>query len=322
MKRTVSILICTRNRAKKLAQTLESLAATRMPQFVAKAEVIVVDNRSDDDTRRVTETCPISHMDVRYLYEPLAGKAHSCNTALAAAKGEILLFTDDDVIVPCNWIEAMCEPLLNGSAHAVAGAVRIPPHLNLPWMDAYHRGWLGSTEGFTKNEVHNMVGGNMGIVRGVLDDVPGFDPELGPGMLGYHEEALFTWQLKLAGCRVHFLPDVVVEHYFPESRLTREGMLRTAENAGRSSAYVAHHWEHRKIGHVYAKLAKARARLAYWRLRRFGLRPPADQSPRWEMEMIMDLAYFRQYLTERRRLRHYAPYALKRSEPSKVSLAS
>lgn len=312
MKRTVSILICTQNRASNLKLTLESLAVTCVPEHL-KAELILVDNASTDHTRKVMESCRIPEMELHILNEPHRGKARSLNRAIGAASGDVLLFTDDDVLVPCDWIEKMSRPIFQGEAHAVAGAIRIPPHLNLPWMDDYHRGWLGSTEGFSDAEIHNMIGCNMACSREVFEKVPKFDVELGPGMLGYHEESLFTWQLKLAGFRIKYLPNVVVEHHFPKSRLTRESMLSLAERAGRSSAYVAHHWEHRRIEHAFALLTRAKLRLAYWRLRRFGLFRPSDRCPRWEMEMVMDAAYYEQYQNERSRSRNYRPYALKRS---------
>jgi len=105
---------------------------------------------------------------------------------------------------------------------------------------------------------------------------------------------------------------VILEHHFPEARLTRGRMLDTAINAGRSSAYVAHHWEHRRIRRPRWRCLRAMLRLAYWRLRRFGLRAPQDRSPRWEMEILMDVWFFRQYLKERRRPYNYRQLALRK----------
>jgi len=311
MKLTVSIILSTHNRADCLPQTLACLAAAEVPRGM-EAELIVVDNGSTDATTDVLASCRIPHMNVRVLSEPRPGKARACNDGLAAARGDILFFTDDDVHVPCNWITAMCAPILRQEAQAGAGAVVLPPRLLLRGMDEYRWAWLGSSEGFSETDVHNMLGGNMAFSRKVLERVPEFDPDLGPGMLGCHEESLFTWQLQRAGYRVRFLPNVVAEHHFPTSRLTRAAMLATAERAGLSGGYLAHHWEHRHIRNAHYRWTRARARLAYWRLRRFGLRVPADRSPRWEMEMVMDVAYYKQYLNERERPRHYERYGLRR----------
>ncbi|MDD5351265.1 MAG: glycosyltransferase [Chthoniobacteraceae bacterium] len=309
--KTVSILLPTRNRADCLPQTFQCLASAVVPRGM-EAELLLVDNGSTDATPALLAACRLPQMDVRVLHEPLPGRARACNAAIAAARGDILLFTDDDVHISCDWIGKMSAPLFRHEADAVSGAVRLPPHLLLPWMDEYHRGWLGSSEGFSETKVDHMLGGNMACVRRVFEKVPGFDTDLGAGMLGYHEESLFTWQLQRAGFVIRYLPGVVVEHHFPLSRLTRKAMLETAIRAGRSSGYIAHHWAHRRIRNPHYRWARARARLAYWRLRRFGLRTPPDHCPRWEMEMLTDIAYFEQFLRERGRPRHYERFGLRR----------
>lgn len=309
MKPNVSILICTHNRAPYLTRTLESLGAIKIPKNL-RAELIVVDNASTDATLAVVQRCGIRNMEVRTVSEPQPGKARACNTGITASRGEILIFTDDDVLVPRDWLAEMCQPILDGRAEAVSGAVIIPPNLTRPWMSDFHRGWMGSTEGFDEQDIDNMVGGNMACHRNVFERVPALDSDLGPGMLGYHEEALFTWQLKLAGFRIRFLPHVIVEHHFPETRLTRDSMLDSAMRAGRSSGYIAHHWEHRSIRRPLMRWGRALIRLLYWRLRRFGFYAPKDRSPRWEMEMVMDVSYFRQYMNERKRRRFYKALGL------------
>jgi glucosyl-dolichyl phosphate glucuronosyltransferase len=314
MKAKVSILICTRDRAANLARTLESLAQTVVPPGF-EAEVIVVDNGSSDETPQVVRQCGIRNMHVRYLVEAQPGKCRACNDGIKAFAGDVLLFIDDDVLVPRDWISPMCAPILEDRADAVSGAVKIPDYLTRPWMTEYHRGWLASTENFNEDVVENMVGSNMACSRKVFQLVPEWDTELGVGMLGYHEESLFTWQLKLAGFRVRYQPNVAVEHHFQVSRLSRESMLELAIRTGRSSGYVAHHWEHRTIRHPRLRWFRARLRLAYWRLRRFGFRLPSEGAPRWEMEMVMDLAYYHQYAREKSHPRNYALLGLRRCAP-------
>ena len=313
MTTSVSILICTKNRAESLCKTLESMAGLQVPSGF-EVELLVIDNGSSDATSRICSDCKIPGIQMRYLHEPRGGKSQGFNTGLTAARGDIVLFTDDDVRVPPDWIAAMSGPILRGEADAVAGAVRIATHLHRPWMELYHRGWLGSTEQFSQADVLNMVGANMACSRKVFEWVPAFDPELGPGALGYHEEALFTWQLKLAGCRICFLPHPAVEHHFLETRLTRNAMLHLARSAGSSGAYLAHHWEHRLIRRPGMQWVRAKARLAYWRLRRLGLRR-AHVCPRWEMEMEMTAAFLNSYRKERGRPRNYRAFGLQRNTP-------
>lgn len=74
----------------------------------------------------------------------------------------------------------------------------------------------------------------MAISRRVLEEVPGFDPELGPGQLGTMEDTLFSWQLREAGYRIEMVTETAVEHHFDEERLTQDEFIRAAIARGRS----------------------------------------------------------------------------------------
>src|SRR5207249_1247886 len=126
-------------------QTLESIARVRIPDGW-QLELIVVDNASVDETAQVIRECRMPGMPVRYLHEPRRGKGHALNTGIAAARGEILLLTDDDVRPGRDWIGAMCEPILAGKADAVGGEVRLAPQLSRDWMELLHRAVLADTE--------------------------------------------------------------------------------------------------------------------------------------------------------------------------------
>jgi len=105
-----------------LEQTLWSIGRCRVPADVA-AELLVVDNASTDDTAGVLNQTKLPNMPLRMLRRTRRGKSRACNRALAEARGDFFLFTDDDVRIPADWIEGMCRPLIDGSAEAVAGGV-------------------------------------------------------------------------------------------------------------------------------------------------------------------------------------------------------
>ncbi len=148
--------------------------------------------------------------------------------------------------------------------------------------------------------------------RHVLARVPGFDEELGPGALGFHDETLFTLQLKEAGFKVRSRFDIAVEHHFDTTRLTRSGMLSLAERMGRSDAYLHYHWLHME-----------RTRNPYWEFRRsaglFARRLLALKSCYinhkiidWEIERVKEIAYFQQFEHERRHPRNYEKRGLRK----------
>jgi glycosyltransferase involved in cell wall biosynthesis len=97
----MSILIATRNRAKLLENTLDLLSRQALPDL--RWEVIVVDNGSDDDTPTVLESA-LEKLPLHRFYEPQLGKSRCLNKALDMAKGELIVFTDDDITAPPEWL--------------------------------------------------------------------------------------------------------------------------------------------------------------------------------------------------------------------------
>ena len=144
--------------------------------------MLVVDNGSLDRTRRVVRQAKFWGRAPRYLYEPRPGVSYARNAGLAAARGEVLLWTDDDVRPGRTWIEAMCRPILDGRADAVAGRVKLPDYLERPWLRPWHRVCLAVDAPTTGD--FDLTGANMAFARRVLEKVPAFDLELGPGALG------------------------------------------------------------------------------------------------------------------------------------------
>ncbi len=307
----VSIIICTCNRAAHLRQTLAALAGLCVPEALP-TELIVVDNASTDDTAQVVQQCRLPNMPVRYIQEPKRGQCFARNTGIATAKGEIILFTDDDVRPPQNWIAGMCGPILQGEADAVAGGVKIAPHLEREWMKHEHRCWLACTDWIETPVAQSMVGANMAFSKAVLTKVSGFDTELGPGALGFYDETLFAWQLKEAGFRIAAALDLAVDHHFEVSRLQRRNFQATAEKYGRSSAYVAYHWEHRDVTRSMLKFLKRRLRLLFWRTQNRQKRLAPDGMDWWEFELIKEANFFRHYARLQGQPRNYAKRGLEK----------
>jgi glycosyltransferase involved in cell wall biosynthesis len=104
----VTVAICTKDRPDGVERLLRSLSAraTASPDGDARLEIVVVDNApSDERTRELTERRP----EVRYIREPRPGLDFARNRALLEARGELLAFLDDDVIVDRHWATALVE---------------------------------------------------------------------------------------------------------------------------------------------------------------------------------------------------------------------
>jgi glycosyltransferase involved in cell wall biosynthesis len=232
-----SVLICTYNRANLLADTLDSLARNRT--HALRWDVIVVDNNSSDETRQVV-TSRIGGFPVplRYLFEPRQGKSIALNTGLAATEASIIVFTDDDVRVESDWVEASCRPMLDDRTIDYTGGPVMPmweqpcpawldqrrPHLwgTLAILD------YGQAPFIFEDRQRVPLGANMAVRRALIDRIGGFDPALGRrgGSLLGQEQAEFFCRSRDAGARGLYVPAMALHHHVPASRLTRSYFRR------------------------------------------------------------------------------------------------
>ncbi len=315
MSHTISILICTRDRATHLQATLEALADIEIPAGMS-AELIVIDNGSRDQTADVLKAFGNScgRLTLRHLFVGTPGKSVALNKGLSTATGDVLMFTDDDVHVPADWIEKLTRPILDGSADAVAGGIRLASSLRRPWLTAAQRGWLASTEDLPKNTNMPLIGANMAVSRRVLTAVPGFDPEVGPGALGHAEDTLFWLQVRQAGFRIVTHLDIEVEHHLEPGRLSRQSFARQAYKRGEFAAYVEHHWEHQRRRWPRLAFYRAACKLGWERLRHLPGWITAPTMPAWELEPLEKFHARRCLLRELRREPNYEHHGLVRRD--------
>jgi glucosyl-dolichyl phosphate glucuronosyltransferase len=309
MQPRVSIIITTRNRAEHLRATLASFRALLIPPEL-HAELLVVDNASTDGTADVINSTRLPQMPVRYLHEPRQGQSNARNSGIANTSGELILFTDDDVRVPENWIVGMTEAMLSGQAEAVSGAVRLAPHIERPWMTGCHKSWLANSNPNWVPGQKTMTGANMGFSRAVLKRVPAFDPELGPGALGFSDDTLFSLQLVEAGFRIQSMAAIEIEHQPEKDRLLRRHWLLAASRRGATKAYVTYHWLHDQVRRPRLKRLRAVFRLWVWRTRNRA--PDLDQEGCAEPELwlVRSCCFWRGISRELRVPRNYSKRGL------------
>lgn len=113
---SVSILVITRNRSGILNELLRSLVA----QSIKALEVIIVDNGSYDDTKKVCKKYAKS-LPIRYIYEETIGIPAARNASIKAAKGSVCAFIDDDCIADTSWIKQICATFTKNTVDAVIG---------------------------------------------------------------------------------------------------------------------------------------------------------------------------------------------------------
>jgi glucosyl-dolichyl phosphate glucuronosyltransferase len=298
---SVSIIICTRNRADSLKPSLESLGQLDIPSNYS-AELIVVDNGSTDGTAQLLQTLRLPNLPLHYINEGRRGKSNCLNTALAVAQGEIILWTDDDVRVPKDWISGMCQPIEKGEADVTAGEVSLAPNLERDWMTQFHRASLGETRTLPKDRL--PFGVNMAFHRRVLKAVPSLDTDLGPGALGSGEEILFALQLKEAGFRIVAAPSVI-EHHFDPSRLLYPAWKKRGWVEGRIEAYWCYHWFHGQVPFASLRAQIKTLQLIWFRLSHGHFAENEEGCAEEEVYLIKYLEFFRGYAKEAKRPRNY-----------------
>jgi glycosyltransferase involved in cell wall biosynthesis len=314
----ISIIICTRDRAADLQMTLQSIAASLIATDVP-TELIVVDNGSTDDTREIVRNFRWNGATLRYVLAPKPGKGHAYNAGIAAAQGEILLWTDDDVRVPENWVQSMTLPILDGRADAVAGGIMFPEHiarvLSRPPF-ASRQGWFASHAYLNADNPEAMIGANMAFHRRVLEKVPQFDVELGPGALGFRDESLFSLQLKAAGFRLISNFGTTVEHHFDLSRASGAGLVKTARAMGRSYAFIFHHWEHKRYSYAHLRLSFAVLRLQLARFCAVIFPRSNQRASDFLLRMEETVGFCREIVAQQKRPKKYALRGLTPLQPA------
>lgn len=287
----VSILICTKNRERALRETFESLARVLVPRCLS-VEILVVDNGSSDGTRELVKGTRFSWGVPKLLEEGTPGVASARNRAMDFATGDVLLWTDDDVRLPENWIGAMVDPIRQGSVDAVAGGVRLAEGRDRSWMGPCLRSWLASSEGLNGRCPGRMIGANMAFHRRVVASGLRFDPALGPGALGMGEETLLSYQMVSRGFRIGARLDVEVRHAFDPGRLCATAMASLARSMGRSEGYIAHHWHGLGEARGSGRLLDAQLRHGYWQMRAYFQRKAPSGLLERELQALARVHYW------------------------------
>jgi len=221
----ISVCIATRDRADLLVPLLRSLAVAQAEAAVT-SEVIVVDNGSSDATPGILANWAANTATHVHARCPAPGKSRALNQLLGLARAPLLAFTDDDVEVAPDWVQAIVDFCATHPEYdAAMGRVRIPPQLTdagvrarvarygtLPLFDA----------GDAVCDVNELYGCNMVLHRRVFDAVGGFDERLGPGASGWGEDTDLSERARRAGLRLGYMPDAVVYHAVDPTRLTAE----------------------------------------------------------------------------------------------------
>lgn len=249
----LSVAICTWNRARLLDQTLGQLSQLRIPDGI-RWELLVVDNNCTDETAAVLERHR-THLPIVALKEPKQGHSNARNCAIEAARGDVIIWTDDDVQADPDWLANYAAAFHRHPEAAYFGGL-IQPWYEVPpptWvarnerqlegmlvirdLGPVERSFVASTT--VERTSETPFGANMAIRTGVQREFR-YDPKLGKvktANIVADETDLFR-RIREAGHTGFWVPNAIVRHFVTRERMTTRYLWDYHFGLGRTSVRI------------------------------------------------------------------------------------
>ncbi len=288
MSRSVEVAICTWNRADLLGPTLASVLATQVPDGWQR-RLIVVDNNSTDATPQLIKSFCKTHTELVPLVETKQGHSRARNCAVSHSRGDLIVWTDDDVEVPGDWLIRYIEAAESNPNQSFWGAA-IKPHFVAGKPDWIAENWEAVSGCFAERELGQQpvrfkkellpYGANFAL-RGDLQRAFPFNTNYGrsgTALMGEDELDLMR-RLIDAGNAGAWVPNNAIQHIIPVDRATTRYVWRYFVGQGRRLGLresnrawklrVATHWHalrYRLAKRLHAPSPAWFAHLARWGL--------------------------------------------------------
>jgi len=210
----LSVIIVTYNRCKDLEECLNSLLNLDEPA----SEIIVVDSNSTDCTREL-----VKNYSVEYINIDERSMVKARNIGAQHAKGEVVAYLDDDVIVSRDWAKYILEPYEDKCVAGVVGRVVSYDGEKVVYLPSKHKEIgkvfsngiiLGNFDIPTQQpiEVDTVIGCNMTFRRKLLQRIGGFDENFRGSC--FRDDTDVSLRLKKLNYKLVYHPKAVVRHKF------------------------------------------------------------------------------------------------------------
>lgn len=239
---TLSIIICSYNRASYISDALTSLyvQSSGLDNF----EVIFVDNNSTDNTKEVYAQWRQTNTNGQFTFisETKQGASFARNTGAAIAKGEWVCFMDDDAVATTDYVKNIIKHIQDQPFIVGFGGRIIPKYIpgEPKWMSYYVSSLVGNfdyapTACAFENGKYPLES-NMIVKKSVYDQIGGFNVNL-PGVVGTlrigGEGKELFYKIIALGHTIYYDPSICVHHVVEVKKLTSEYMYRVASGIGR-----------------------------------------------------------------------------------------
>jgi glycosyltransferase involved in cell wall biosynthesis len=232
----LTIIVCTYNRAALLEECLHSLAGQNADASLF--EVLIVDNNSTDSTKLISEKYCTARSNFSYCAETTTGLSQARNTGYKNANTPWVAYLDDDA----KAAESFAERILYGIAHFDFDAYG---GIYLPWYKFGKKRWMDEERFFTNKvnmplapgllkEKNYFSGGNCVFRKTALEGIGGFNTEIGMkgAQVSYGEETLTQVQLRKAGKKVGWDPELIIYHVVMPYKLNLKWFFRSMYRNG------------------------------------------------------------------------------------------
>jgi GT2 family glycosyltransferase len=241
MKQLVSLIICTYSRPEPLQTALRSIMEQKSMSF--DLEIILVDNSPTGQMKSALE--PFGN-GVRYVQEPTQGKSHALNLGITESKGEIIAFTDDDVIADPQWLSTLIGCINRHQCDGAGGRVLpIYPENTPQWIKDNPNKIAGGVvihdcgDGefvYDSRRHYRFIGCNYAFRREVFDSCGLFRTDVGPGTPAMGEDSELIERLAANGKVLYYCGQAVIRHPVDLKRLTLSHMAKWHIALGRFAA--------------------------------------------------------------------------------------
>ena len=287
----LTVLIATYNGGGTLATVLDAYCKIDLPREDWK--LVIVDNGSTDNTKETINAFKHA-LPLKMLFEPRRGKNVALKTGLLEIDGDLVVFSDDDVVPHPDWLKQFRQSADSQQLYSIFGGP-ILPKWELPpeeWILSWV--YLSPTFGILNDRKEGPIensmvfGGNMAIRSNIFEMGYTFDETIGPNGTKYSmgSETQLLLRLKKDGFKAWHCKNAVVKHMIKASQMQKKWVLGRAIKFGRGQYRLGLEYANcnslfcglprplflRTLSHVYnigkAKLSKVEERILFerWKL--------------------------------------------------------
>ena len=233
----ISIAVCTYNRSDVLPKCLESLVDQTADAELF--EVLIIDNNSNDDTKKIAEDFCGKHNNFRYIFEKKQGLSHARNRAIAETKGKYLAYIDDDAIADKEWTKSILDCFENTNADVVGGPVfHFVKTEKQPIF--YNKNAFSFNPGNARKRMlppgfdFGFLGGNSCFKKSLFDELGTYLTDLGMvgGKQRMGEDSEMGYRMLKAGKIFYYEPGMKIDHQLKSKNVTLKGILKRSYNTG------------------------------------------------------------------------------------------